>query len=71
MRKTACRLMDELSAIGLSTDHTSGAPDIGGRAVASANKYFKTAVLPGLDVLCEMVVLKQPLHAHFTTSLSH
>lgn len=39
------------------THHTGGAPDVGGRAVVSADQNLHRAVLTRLDVRCEVLVL--------------
>lgn len=40
------------------THHTGGAPDVGGRAVVSADQNLHRAVLTRLDVRCEVLVLE-------------
>ena len=39
--------------------HAGGAPDVGGRAVVSADQHLHRAVLTRLDVLTEVLVLRE------------
>ena len=46
--------------------HARGRPDVGGGTVPSPEEDLQTPVLPGLDVVSEMVVL-----GHITLQLAH
>ena len=40
------------------THHAGCAPDVGGGGVAGAHQHLQGAVLPGLDVVCEVFGLR-------------
>ena len=44
---------------GGRTNHAGSAPDVGGRTVVSADQHLHRAVLTRLDVLAEVLVLRE------------
>ena len=51
--------------------HARGRPDVGGGTVPSSEEDLQTPVLPGLDVVSEMVVLGITLQLALLLNLAH